>query len=109
MRSRCACCRPRLTDLDNDWATLDRVENLRPGAYRFEVLAANAYGVWNESPATFAFSLAPHFWQTWLFYVLCALGVVGAAAGIQSYWLRWQRRVLKLEEDTALANTIRQL
>ena len=52
---------------------------------------------------TFAFSLAPHFWQTAWFYAGCALGVLGLAAGIQSYRLRWQRRLLKLEEQRALA------
>jgi signal transduction histidine kinase len=66
-------------------------------------MAANHYGVWNLKPTRLSFSLAPHFYETWTFYGLCFAGVVGLAAGIQSYRLRWQRRILKLEQDGAIA------
>jgi signal transduction histidine kinase len=33
-----------------------------------------------------------------------ACGVVGVAGAVQAYRLRWQRRLLKLEEQRALAN-----
>jgi ligand-binding sensor domain-containing protein/signal transduction histidine kinase len=81
-----------------------RFYDLRPGDYRFEVTAANHHKIWNPRPATFDFSLAPHFWQTSMFYVLCAGGVIGLAATMQGYRLRWQHRFLKLEEQRALAN-----
>lgn len=78
--------------------------NLRPRSYRFRVEASNREGTWSEQPAAFAFSIAPHFWETWSFYALCAAGIIGFAAGVQAYRLRWQRRVLKLEEQQTLAN-----
>jgi signal transduction histidine kinase/ligand-binding sensor domain-containing protein len=101
--------RYRLVGHDAGWRdeTSERAihyTNLRPGNYRFEVAAANHNGVWNLNPGNFAFSLAPHFWQTWPFYVLCVVAVVGLALAVQAYRLRWQHRLLKLEEQRALAN-----
>jgi signal transduction histidine kinase len=100
--------RYRLKGQDDHWhaETDERVAyftNLRPGAHQFEVMAANAYGVWNEAATTFPFSLAPHFWQTWPFYAGCVFGAIGFAAGIQSYRLHWQRRLLQSESQRALA------
>jgi signal transduction histidine kinase/ligand-binding sensor domain-containing protein len=81
-----------------------RYTNLRPGNYAFEVTAADNNGTWNPEPATVEISVAPHFWETRTFYILCGLAVVGLAAAIQAYRLRWQRRILKLEQQRALAN-----
>jgi signal transduction histidine kinase len=41
--------------------------DLRPGNYRFRVIACNNDGVWNEEGATLAFSLAAAWYQTWRF------------------------------------------
>jgi PAS domain S-box-containing protein len=41
--------------------------NLRPGNYRFRVIASNNDGVWNEEGATMAFSVAAAWFQTWWF------------------------------------------
>lgn len=38
--------------------------NLAPGKYRFQVIASNNDGVWNEAGAVLALVLEPHFWQT---------------------------------------------
>ena len=101
--------RYRLVGRDADWRedTTDRIAhytNLRPGDYRFEVIAANPHGVWNTKPASFAFSLAPYFHERWLFKIFCGVAVLGVAAGVQAYRLRWQHRMLKLEQQTAIAN-----
>jgi signal transduction histidine kinase/ligand-binding sensor domain-containing protein len=100
--------RYRLVGANRDWReeTSERTAryiNLKPGKYRFEVTAVDHHGIWNPVPASFGFSLVPRFWQTWTFYVLCGSGVIGLAAGLQAYRLRWQRRLLKLEEQRALA------
>jgi len=50
---------------------------LGPGDYRFELLAANADGVWSPQPAVFAFTIARAFWQTWWFRTLAVIGVLG--------------------------------
>jgi ligand-binding sensor domain-containing protein/signal transduction histidine kinase len=55
--------------------------NLSPGLYSFRVIASNSDGVWNSQPAIIRFEIAPMFWQTWWFRVVClivlALGIIG--------------------------------
>jgi signal transduction histidine kinase/ligand-binding sensor domain-containing protein len=100
----------RLEGHDQDWRADDdnrRVvlyTNLRPGGYAFRVTACNNHGVWSATPAVFAFTLAPHLWQTWPFYFLCGALVIGLAAVVQAYRLHWQRRLLKLEHQQALSD-----
>jgi ligand-binding sensor domain-containing protein/signal transduction histidine kinase len=45
--------------------------NLRPGQYRFTVIASNEDGVWNTLGATLQFSVAPAWFQTIWFRTLC--------------------------------------
>jgi signal transduction histidine kinase/ligand-binding sensor domain-containing protein len=47
--------------------------NLGPGTYRFHVIACNNDGVWNQVGDTFSFIIAPAYYQTGWFGVLCAL------------------------------------
>ncbi len=100
--------RYRLDGTDSQWReeTTERTVryiNLNPGDYRFEVVAADHHGIWSATPATFAFSIAPHFWQRWQFYLAGVLIVVGLAISVHRYRLHWQRRVLKLDEQRALS------
>ena len=76
--------------------------NLEPGDYKFLVTVTNGQGVASMAPATFAFSLAPFFWQTWPFYILCGVGILGTGAGIQAMRMRVQRRIDRLENIAAL-------
>jgi len=46
---------------------------LRPGSYRFRLMAANDDGVWNRRGAALEFEIPPTFFQSWPFYLLCAL------------------------------------
>lgn len=68
--------------------------NLPPGRYKLEVNAANEDGVWNPTPASLDFRLAPHFYQTPWFFGGCALaaGLMGLGAH------RWRTRALRLRE-----------
>jgi ligand-binding sensor domain-containing protein/signal transduction histidine kinase len=47
--------------------------DLPPGRYRFHVIACNNDGVWNETGATWRFTVEPAYYQTIWFRVLCAL------------------------------------
>lgn len=47
--------------------------DLKPGNYRFHVIASNNDGVWNETGAALSFSIAPAWFQTTWFRVLCCL------------------------------------
>lgn len=86
--------RYQLEGFDRDWVNAGsrRVAyytNIPPGAYRFRVKAANNDGVWNEAGAAWRFDLAPHFYQTPLFYAFCAVGL--ALAGWGGFRLRLQQ------------------
>jgi signal transduction histidine kinase len=78
--------------------------NLRPGKYNFRVRACNQNGVWNKEPVSLAFSLAPYFWQTWPFYVLCAAGAGLAALGLHQRRVAMLRRFDRLEREQVLQN-----
>ncbi|MBI2837778.1 MAG: hypothetical protein HYX75_05660 [Acidobacteria bacterium] len=55
---------------------------LRPGPYRFVVIACNEDGVWNTTGATQSLILLPRFYQTRLFAGFIALLTIGAGWGL---------------------------
>ena len=55
--------------------------NLRPGNYRFHVIASNNSGVWNEAGAELDFNIAPAYYQTTWFRGLCVAAFLHAALG----------------------------
>ena len=75
--------RYRLEGYDRDWQDAGSrrqafYTNLPPGQYRFRVTAANNSGVWNETGASFNFSIAPAFYQTPWFLLLSVVMVLAA-------------------------------
>lgn len=75
--------RYRLEGVDTAWQDVGGrreayYSHLPPGNYRFQVLATNNDGVWNETGATLEFILPPAFFQTWWFRALCGAVVVVA-------------------------------
>lgn len=94
--------RYRLKGYDKAWrkadgARLASYTNLRPGSYEFEVEAANAHGYWSTSPAAIAFKLAPFFYETGVFYLLCVFVVVGG--GVATARVYHLRRVVSLQRS----------
>ncbi|MCP4658308.1 MAG: response regulator, partial [bacterium] len=89
--------RYRLEGHDREWidAGTQRVAfytSLSPGSYRFVVIAGNEDGVWNEDGAAVEVYIEPHFYQTPVFYVLCALAALGGAAGLHRFRIRHLKR-----------------
>ena len=79
--------RYRLEGFDSDWVDAgDRrmayYTNLKPGQYRFQVIAANVDGVWNQTGDSLSLELQPYFYQTVLFDILCGAWALAALAGI---------------------------
>jgi signal transduction histidine kinase/ligand-binding sensor domain-containing protein len=64
--------------------------DLGPGKYRFSVVACNNDGVWNNVGATLDFSIAPAWYQTYLFRLLCVIG------GILIIWAFYRFRVRQI-------------
>jgi signal transduction histidine kinase len=70
-----------LDGVDKDWQDAgSRREafytNLRPRRYRFHVIACNEDGVWSDVGAVVDFSIAPAWYQTNWFRLLCAVAVL---------------------------------
>jgi PAS domain S-box-containing protein len=79
--------RYRLEGYDKDWvdAGTRRVAyytHVPGGHYRFQVVAANNDGVWNQAGAALAFRLRPHFYEMWWFYALCGLALLVSVLGV---------------------------
>ncbi|HMF95613.1 MAG TPA: two-component regulator propeller domain-containing protein [Vicinamibacterales bacterium] len=73
--------RYKLEGLDGDWQDAANrrqafYTNLRPGAYRFRVMASNNSGVWNEAGASVDFAIAPAYYQTPWFLALSVVSVL---------------------------------
>jgi len=61
---------------------------LAPGEYQLHVRACNADGVWNDTGASLAFMVLPHFWETWWFKIVALFFSIAAIATIALVSLR---------------------
>jgi len=99
--------RYRLDGHDTDWQeVVDRRQasytNLPPGAYRFQVKAANNSGIWNEDGAQLAFSIEPAFHQTTWFRVLTGLLLVLLVVSVFQVRMRMRMRRLRLQLEATV-------
>jgi ligand-binding sensor domain-containing protein/signal transduction histidine kinase len=104
--------RYRLDGVDPGWseATVNREAtygNLRPGNYRFHVMACNSDGIWNGLEAAIGFNVQPTLLQAWWFrtvLLLCAGLVTLAIYRLRVYQLT---RLLNLRFEERLAERTR--
>jgi signal transduction histidine kinase/streptogramin lyase len=101
--------RYRLEGFDDDWIEADTQRkaaypNLPAGDYRFYAAACNGDGVWKETQAPLAFSVAPFLWQTWPFRTAAILGFTVVVAAIVRYvsFRRLRFELRTLEQQAAL-------
>ncbi|MGZ3884395.1 MAG: ligand-binding sensor domain-containing protein [Bacteroidia bacterium] len=78
--------------VSNTWTDLNEsyilnLANLAPGRYVLDVKAINADGIESQKNFSFAFVIHPPFWNTWWFYVLVVLFLVGMV------WLIYRNRL----------------
>jgi signal transduction histidine kinase/ligand-binding sensor domain-containing protein/CheY-like chemotaxis protein len=104
--------RYRMIGLEEDWIQTAehavRYPALPPGAYRFEVLARSAEGVWSAAPATVSFRILPPWWASWWSRTLGALFLLLLLVTV---W-RWRmRRLLEAKRllEYAVAERTREL
>ena len=91
----------KLVGLDKEWVDRENKRfviygNLKSGSYTFLLKSCNNEGIWNKEPISFSFIITPPFWQTWWFYSLCGLIVLG---GIYSYLKIRKSNVLITEKN----------
>ena len=67
--------------------------NLPPRNYRFQVIACNNSGVWNETGDTLEFSIAPAWNQTTWFYASCV------AAFLAMLWGLYRLRLYQVQRE----------
>ena len=92
--------RYRLDGHDTRWieAATQRTafySNLKPGSYRFRVIASNDDGLWNDVGASVAIVQQPFFFQTWWFFG-CVAGAL-ALGGVVLY--RWRTAALRWRNE----------
>ena len=98
----------RLEGFDNDWIDAGTrrtayYTQVPPGTYSFHVIGSNNDGVWNDSGASYRFTLKPHFYQTLWFALLCVIGLIAAVATWYRLRVRRLRRLADaLTEQVAL-------
>jgi signal transduction histidine kinase/CheY-like chemotaxis protein len=104
--------RYRLEGLSREWTEAgDRrtavYTNVPPGQYTFRVIASNNDGVWNETGAALALTVAPYFHETRAAYLLLLLTLVLLAAAGYRWRVRSLRRraheLTELVEDRTTA------
>jgi signal transduction histidine kinase/ligand-binding sensor domain-containing protein len=99
----------RLEGLENEWKDAGQKRTaiygeLPPGKYNFRVQACNNDEVWNETGATQAIIILPHFWQRTSFQAATYL----LAAAIVGAWVRYftrrryRRKLAAVERERAL-------
>jgi signal transduction histidine kinase len=104
--------RYKLDGWDRDWQDAGArreafYTNLAPGNYRFHVTACNNDGVWNDVGAILDFSVAPAWYQTNWFMVVCLFA--GLLVLITAYRLRVRQiaRAMSARFDERLAERTR--
>src|ERR1041384_6666585 len=90
--------RYRLDGYDHDWHDAGTrrqafYADVPPAKYSFRVVACNSDGVWNEEGALFNFSIAPAFYQTTWFRLVCVVGF------LVLLWAGYRLRVRQLRRQ----------
>jgi PAS domain S-box-containing protein len=77
--------------------------NLGPGSYRFRLVASNSEGLWNGPETAIALNVAPAYYQTYWFRLLCVaafLAFLGELYQLRVRQLRREERKLREAFET---------
>ncbi|MFM1770598.1 MAG: hypothetical protein RJA22_3127 [Verrucomicrobiota bacterium] len=99
----------RLEGLEKHWTDaggkrVAQFSQLPAGDYRFQVIACNNDGVWNEAGASLAITVLTPFWLRAWFLVAAALTAAGTIAGAMRYLeaRRMRHRLEQMEREQAV-------
>jgi signal transduction histidine kinase/ligand-binding sensor domain-containing protein len=109
--------RYRLEGHDSNWVDAETrrqafYTDLDPGDYRFQVIACNNDGIWNQSGAVLYFSVAPAWYQTLWFKLSVGISIVSTAVVLFFLDRRRYTAILRirynerLEERTRVARDL---
>ena len=104
--------RYRLSGVDTSWVDVGTrreafYTNLKPASYRFQVIAANEDGVWNDVGARVGIEIPPTFTETRTFKLLIALAVAGVIVMLALWRQRQLSRAMRLQFEAQLAERSR--
>jgi signal transduction histidine kinase/streptogramin lyase len=104
--------RYKLEGHDRDWQEPGTrrqafYNDLRPGQYRFRVIACNNDGIWNDTGATLDFSIAPAWFQTKWFFALSVSIALMVAWGLSTIRTRQVQKSLSARFNERLAERTR--
>ncbi len=97
---------------DEQWSPLSTKSeavftNINPGkTYTFKVKAINSNGIWSDKVLSFSFTINPPWWQTWWFYTLSALLIVGGVLGFINYRTAQLAKEKKILEEKVTERTV---
>lgn len=101
--------RYRLAGHETAWTEAGNIRiahysKLPPGEYRFQVIACNEDGLWNDTGSTLALTVEPPFWRTWWFLTATTGGFLGAIIAIVHYvsTQKLQRQLESMRQKEAL-------
>ncbi|MCW3083533.1 MAG: hypothetical protein JWP12_899 [Bacteroidetes bacterium] len=96
---------------DEEWSPLSTnaeaaFTNINPGKnYTFKVKAVNSNGVWSKDVIAFSFRINPPWWQTWWFYTLSILLLVGGVFAFINYRTAQLAKEKKVLEEKVTERT----
>jgi signal transduction histidine kinase/ligand-binding sensor domain-containing protein len=103
----------KLEGMDDNWQDAGNrrqafYTNLAPRNYRFRVIASNNSGVWNETGASFDFSVDPAYYQTTWFRLSVVAGFLVLIAAVYQLRMRQvaQRFDLRMQERMRVAQDL---
>jgi ligand-binding sensor domain-containing protein/signal transduction histidine kinase len=104
--------RYKLEGRDSDWQDAGTrrqafYTDLHPGKYRFRVIACNNDGQWNKDGSTLDFSVAPAWYQTVWFLVLCVVTGIFFAWALHRLRVRQVAKVISARFDERMAERTR--
>jgi signal transduction histidine kinase/ligand-binding sensor domain-containing protein len=103
--------RYRLVGFEPEWVEVDSQRrlatytNLNPGAYTFELQAANGEGFWGTETRRLRITIVPPWWQAWWFTLLAGLMILASIVGGVGLRLRGERRQRRQLEAKVAART----
>ncbi|MGB0887745.1 MAG: ligand-binding sensor domain-containing protein [Vicingaceae bacterium] len=105
----------KLTPFDTEWyspteKTIATYSNLPPGTYTFSVKARNEDGLWNQTPASYSFTIASPWFKKWWFIAIVFITFAFIIYKVSTFKEQQQRQISKelekkVKERTALIET----